>query len=170
MCPPLSTRSVMEESARITRGNVRNVKELDAGAFDALVIPGGFGVAKNLCTFALSPTDFTVHPEIERSVHAFHFQGKPVGLCCIAPVIAAKLLPGCTVTVGGATESKEWPHAGAAGAIEAMGATHVETADGGLCVDEDNLLVTAPAFMANTTFASVYDGVGRLCGAVVARA
>lgn len=170
LCPPLSARYVMEESARICRGNVRNLKELAADEFDAVVIPGGFGVAKNLCTFALAGPDFAVHPEIERAIHAFHSQGKPIGLCCIAPVLAAKLLPGCTVTVGGATESKLWPNAAVASAVEAMGASHVETPDGGLCVDEENLLMTTPAFMANTTFASAYDGVGRVCDAVVARA
>ncbi len=50
--PESATRNVLVESARIARGEIRNLKDMRASEVDALIFPGGFGAAKNLCTFA----------------------------------------------------------------------------------------------------------------------
>ena len=86
------TRNVLVEAARIARGKVRSLAGFDAGTLDALVLPGGFGAAKNLCDFAFRGADCEVHPEVARVVRAVHAAGKPVGAVCIAPVILARLL------------------------------------------------------------------------------
>ena len=99
-------------------GEITALASLDVAAFDALVIPGGFGAAKNLCNHATvaqgDKAKLVVEPAVERAVAAFAAQGKPIGLCCIAPVIAAALIPGVRVTVGRA-EGEQWPYGGTVG-------------------------------------------------------
>lgn len=68
--------------------------------FILLCLAGGFGAAKNLCTWAVQGKDCTVNDEVKATLQAFHDEGKPIGLCCIAPVLAAKVFSGCEVTVG----------------------------------------------------------------------
>ena len=83
----------MIESARISRGAVEKLSELKATSdIDAVVFPGGFGAAKNLSDFAFKGTDMTVDPEVERVLKEFNKSGKPIALCCIAPILAAKVL------------------------------------------------------------------------------
>merc|ERR1712154_93521 len=116
------------ESARIMRGNIEPLDKCDAGDFDALIIPGGFGAAKNLSDFAVNGADLTVDPTLESLMTAFHESGKPIGVCCITPTIAAKVFrsKGVKLTVGSDDESDEkYPFAGAAGAIKGLGAKHV---------------------------------------------
>ena len=85
-------RNVLIESARIARGNIEMLSRLSAANFDCLVVPGGFGAAKNLSTFATEGTECRVNPEVSRIVKEFHRANKPIALCCISSVIAAKLL------------------------------------------------------------------------------
>ncbi len=133
------SRNCMAEAARITRGEVSCLSALHPGEFDALVMPGGFGVAKNLCDFAFSGAGMNVEPLIEKAITGFHKVGKPIGLCCIAPILGAKVIPGATLTLGEASEASH--------AAESMGATHVETPVDEIVVDEGNRLVTTPAYM-----------------------
>ena len=86
-------RNVLIESARISRGAVEKLSDLKATSdIDAVVFPGGFGAAKNLSDFAFKGTDMTVDPEVERVLKEFNKSGKPIALCCIAPILAAKVL------------------------------------------------------------------------------
>lgn len=143
-------RNVLAESARIARGNIQPLSALNAADYDGLIVPGGFGAAKNLSNFAVNGDAMTVHPEVDSILKAFHEAKKPLGLCCIAPVLAAKAIPGCTVTVGSDEEGPRWPYAGTAGAIEAMGSNHAVRDVSETCIDEENNLVTTPAFMCET--------------------
>ncbi|MGZ3456856.1 MAG: isoprenoid biosynthesis glyoxalase ElbB, partial [Polyangiales bacterium] len=83
------SRNVLVESARIARGKIRDVATLRADEIDALVLPGGFGAAKNLCNFAVAGADAKVHPGVARLIRDVHAQKKPLGFVCIAPAIAA---------------------------------------------------------------------------------
>uniref|UniRef100_A0A7S4J5Q7 DJ-1/PfpI domain-containing protein n=2 Tax=Odontella aurita TaxID=265563 RepID=A0A7S4J5Q7_9STRA len=141
-------RNVLVESARIARGDVTSLDECRADDFDAIVVPGGFGAAKNLCDYAVKGADMTVDPLVEKTIQDFSAKNKVIGLSCIAPVIAARVLPGVKLTVGGEEEgSEQWPYAGTAGACVAMGATHEAKDYDGVCVDEEMKVVTAPAYM-----------------------
>lgn len=161
--PHESTRNCLQETARITRGtNTFALSELLAkiGEFDALIVPGGFGAAKNLCDFGpVGGPEFTVDPDVQKVIEGFHAAGKPIGLSCIAPVIAARVLgaskKGLKLSVGGETEGERWPYAGASGAIKALGCDHVELdivegEKGTCCVDAANKVATAPAYMCGT--------------------
>lgn len=156
---PDQMRSVLAESARIARGRIKPLAELRASAADAVFFPGGFGAAKNLCDFASKGADCRVNPEVERVVREFHHAKKPIAMCCIAPVIAARVLgaavkDGCRLTVGGKSD--------ASAAVEKMGARHVAAPVEGAVVDEANLLVTSPAYMCDAAPHEVYEGIGAM--------
>eukprot|EP01147_Barroeca_monosierra_P005807 gene5807-9027_t len=151
-------RNVLLESARIARGDIKPLKELLVTDFDALIIPGGFGAAKNLCDFAIKGPDFQVDPEVKTILTDFQEKKKPIGLCCIAPVIAAKLFQ-CKVTVGSDKEGDDWPYAGTAQAIQSMGAQHEVHGLDSVCVDDCARIVTSAAFMCNAPFHKIHDNV-----------
>ncbi|CAL8305578.1 unnamed protein product [Arctogadus glacialis] len=158
--PAEGKRNVLQESARIARGDVTDLAKLDVKDFDALIIPGGFGVAKNLSDWAVKGKDYTVQPQVEKVIKAFRQAGKPLAMCCISPVLAAKALPGCEITVGQDKECEKWPYAQTAGVMKDMGCTHVNKNVGEAHVDVKNKLVTTSAFMCNAAFHEVFDGIG----------
>ncbi|KAG8513714.1 Periodic tryptophan protein 2, partial [Galemys pyrenaicus] len=158
--PSEETRNVLTESARIARGKITNLAELSAAHHDAAIFPGGFGAAKNLSTFAVDGKDCTVNGDVARVLKEFHGAGKPIGLCCIAPVLAAKVLRGVEVTVGHEQEEGgRWPYAGTTEAIKALGAKHCAK---DAHVDQKNKVVTTPAFMCETALHHVHDGIGAM--------
>ena len=169
--PMEQERNVLVESARIARGKIAPLADLKAADFDAVIFPGGFGAAKNLSDFAVKGPELTLIPDVERVLGEFHGAAKPIGLCCIAPVLAAKAFgsAGVEVTMGGeAEEGGKWPYAGASGAAKALGATHVakDTADVAH-VDAKNKVVTAPAYMCETALHEIFDGIGKMVGEVL---
>jgi len=147
------TRNVLVEAARIARGEVTDLAGFDPAPLDALVLPGGFGAAKNLCDFAFRGADCSVDPEVSRVVRAVHAAGRPVGAMCIAPVVLAKLLgsEAPKVTIG--TDE------GTAKAIEAMGATHLACPVKETVVDEKRRVVTTPAYMLAGNIAEAATGI-----------
>lgn len=155
-------RDVFEESARIVRGNIQGINQISAGSLDALIFPGGYGVAKNLCTFAEQGTDMTIHKDVEQKILEVHAAGKPMGFICIAPVLAAKLIPGVRVTIGNDRETAK--------AIGAMGAVHVDCAVEDIVVDEANKVVTTPAYMLGPWTAAVHKGIDACVKQVLAMA
>lgn len=164
------TRNVMVESARIARGAVKPLTELNSGAADAVFFPGGFGAAKNLSDFAVKGGDMTVNSEVERVIKDFHGAKKPIGLCCIAPVLAAKVLgsSGVTLTLGKPDDgSGKWPYGGAIEAAKGMGANAVEKSVSEVAVDEANKVVTTPAFMYEGKFHEIHDGVAKAITALL---
>ena len=151
-------RRVLDESARIARGKVMDLTGLHAEDLDALLFPGGFGAAKNLCTFAEEGAECRVNDQVERIVTDMHRAGKPIGMACIAPVIAARVLgklgkkPKVTIGTDAAT----------AAAIVAMKAQHQNTGPADICVDESNRLVTTPCYMNNVGPWIVYQGAEKM--------
>lgn len=157
------SRNVLVESARIARGKITDLAQLSAANHDAAIFPGGFGAAKNLSTFAMDGKDCKVNKEVERVLKEFHGARKPIGLCCIAPVLAAKLIKGVEVTVGHEQEEGgKWPYAGTAEAIKALGAKHCIKGVTEAHVDQKNKVVTTPAFMCETALHHIHDGIGAM--------
>ncbi|MCF6240716.1 MAG: isoprenoid biosynthesis glyoxalase ElbB [Bacteroidales bacterium] len=143
-------RNVLIESARIARGKIRPLSEYNADEFDALMYPGGFGVAKNLSNFAFEGANCTVNSEVEKSVLDTVKAGKPIGALCISPAIMAKILEGAEVTIGN--------DQGTADAIEKMGSVHKTTTHGEVVVDEGFKLVTTPCYMLDATILDIAEG------------
>jgi len=163
-------RNTLVESARIARGKVEALSGLDVAAFDVLIIPGGFGAAKNLCNHATvaqgDAAKMVVNPDVEKAVRAFHEAKKPIGMCCIAPVIAAHVLK-CKVTVGQA-EGDKWPYAGTVGAIGNYGGSHEAKAWNEACIDEANRVVTSPGYMYDGAPHEIHESVGAMVKATIA--
>jgi len=154
--PMAETRNVLNESSRIARGNIKNMKDVKAGDLDALVFPGGFGAAKNLCNFAVKGPDCTAHPEVERLIKEMHAAKKPIGFICIAPVLAARVLGTFNpqLTIGN--------DRGTAEAIEKMGGKHIDSTVDNAVVDMKNKVVTTPAYMLGPTISNVAMGIEKL--------
>lgn len=156
-------RNVLVESARIARGNIKPVTAARVEDFDALVVPGGFGAAKNLCDFAVKGGQLTVQPDFLAFAHAMHAAGKPVGLICIAPTMAAAICgAGVKATIGN--------DAGTAAAVNTTGAVHCDCTVRETCVDRERKLVTTPAYMLAQSIADAYEGIGQLVDEVLALA
>jgi len=152
-------RNVLEESARIARGKIAPLSELKAPDFDAVIFPGGFGAAKNLCTYAFDGPAMKVNPDVERVVKEFHGAKKPIGALCIAPVIVAKVVKGCLVTLG-----KEGDDAKN---VEAMGARHQATGHEEVCADEANLVFSGACYMLDASIGQIQRGAENVVRAML---
>jgi enhancing lycopene biosynthesis protein 2 len=143
-------RNVLVESARIARGNIKTLSEFKAADCDALIFPGGFGCAKNLCTWAFEGDACTVNPDVEKAIKGMYDAGKPVGAMCIAPVILAKMFKGTTLTTGQDPAS--------AGFMEKMGNKAVMTNHGEVIIDLERKLFTTPCYMLDATIGEIAMG------------
>jgi enhancing lycopene biosynthesis protein 2 len=169
------TRNVLVESARIARGgqNISSLDKLQVSQFQAIILPGGFGAAKNLSTFAFDGEQMTVDENLTKILKDFLRSGKPIGMCCISPVIAAKLIPGVKLTLGkmkNLTENEAknvFPYSGAVLSARQMGADTQECDVNEICVDNHKQIVTTPAFMKNAPFHEVFDGIGLMIEKVI---
>lgn len=149
-------RNVLVESARIARGNIRDIKEVRASELDAVILPGGFGAARNLCDFASKGAAATVNPEVARLLREMASSRKPIGAICIAPVVIAAVLghelaPAVTIGNDSATAAE----------IEKTGAVHRNCPVTGTVVDRDKMIVTTPAYMLADRISQVYEGIGK---------
>ncbi len=155
------TRNVLVESARIARGDIKALSEFNASEFDALLLPGGFGAAKNLSSFAVDGESLVVNTDIYSSLCSMHRLGKPIGALCISPVILAKVFDGAKVTVGMACDASE--------VINTIGADHVVTTHGDVVVDENLNLITSPCYMLDASISQIYDGAQGVIKEILAR-
>nr|XP_061826691.1 glutamine amidotransferase-like class 1 domain-containing protein 3, mitochondrial [Nerophis lumbriciformis] len=165
--PSQEKRNVLVESARLARGDIQDLSKLSVKDHDAIIFPGGFGAAKNLCTWAVKGKDCSVNAEVKAVLEAFRGEGKPIGLCCISPVLAAKVFPGCEVTVGLENHDKYPNTTETAAAINQLGCKHVSAAVGQSHVDQKNKLVTTCAFMCDAPIHEVFDGIGSMVQGVL---
>lgn len=134
-------RNILTESARIARGKIQRLAELNVNDFDALIMPGGFGVAKNLCTFAFEGSAGRVDELVKEKIVGFSDQKKPIGAICISPALVALCLgdKGVKLTIGNDKET--------ASEIEKLGAKHVDCPVDNCIVDYDHKVVSTPAYM-----------------------
>jgi enhancing lycopene biosynthesis protein 2 len=152
-------RNVLVESARIARGNIKDLKTFKAEDYDGLIIPGGLGAAKNLSTFAFEGPDCKVNEDVVRAVKKTTALKKPIGALCIAPAIIAKILGDVTVTIGQDPETEA--------AIVQMGASHQQTTHGEIIIDRQHKIVTTPCYMLDARVDQIGDGADNLVTAVL---
>lgn len=155
------SRNVLVEAARIARGNINALDEANANDFDALLVPGGFGAAKNLSDFAVKGSDMNVQATFLSFAQAMHRAGKPIGLLCIAPAMSAAIIgKGVECTIGNDKQ--------VAAAIEAMGGKHIVCPVDKAHVDKPNKLVTTPAYMLAGRISEVAVGIEQCVKEVLA--
>jgi enhancing lycopene biosynthesis protein 2 len=152
-------RNVLTEAARIARGKIRPLSEFNARMFDALIFPGGFGAAKNLCTYAFDGAECNVLPDVEKAVKDMVSLQKPIGAMCISPVIISKILGNVEVTVG---DDQETIHD-----IIQMGSKHKITTHGEVVKDDRRLIYTTPCYMLNADILQIELGTNKLIEAII---
>ena len=159
--PTQEKRNVLVESARIARGNIRDIKEVKADQIDALVFPGGYGAVKNLSSFAKDGAECSVQEEVGRLLKEMYEAGKPIGALCIAPAVLAKALgeKSPELTIGNDAETAK--------TLESMGAKHVPCAVGDIVVDKERRIITTPAYMLAKRVSEVALGAEKLVKAVL---
>lgn len=154
-------RNVLVEAARLTRGHIKPLTQARIEDFDALIVPGGLGAAKNLSNFASAGANMTVNTEFLAFAQAMHRAKKPIGLICIAPVMAAAICGKQVKTTIGHDKNT-------AAAINATGAIHCDCGVRETCVDSDAKLVTTPAYMLAHNIAEAAIGINKLVDEVLA--
>ncbi len=152
-------RNVLIESARIARGKIASLATFVPESADALVIPGGFGAAKNLSSYAFDGPKCTVNSDVARAIKAMHAAGKPIGALCIAPVILAKVLGNVILTIG--------QDPATADNLAAMGARHQPAMQGEIAIDRENRIVSTPCYMLNSRIDQIADGADNLIRAML---
>ena len=154
------SRNVLVESARIARGEVKDIREANVEDFDALIVPGGFGAAKNLSDFAVKGAECTVQPDVLALAEAFAEASKPVGLMCISPAMAAKIYgPGVICTIGNDADT--------ATVVNKMGATHQECEVSEIVEDTARKLVSTPAYMLAQSISEAASGINKMVDRVL---
>jgi enhancing lycopene biosynthesis protein 2 len=155
-------RNVLREAARIARGKIRDIKEVKGSDLDAIILPGGFGAAKNLCNCAEKGADAVVHPEVARLLKEMASAGKPIGAICIAPALVAVTLgkefaPKLTIGNDAATAAE----------INRTGSLHVECPVTEFVVDREHKIVSTPAYMLAERISETADGIEKLVKEVI---
>jgi len=158
--PMAETRNVLIEAARIARGAVQPLSQADSSTLDALIVPGGFGAAKNLSTFASEGAECHVDPDLKRLALALHAAGKPLGFICIAPAMLPRIFDfPLRLTIGTDIDTAE--------IVEDMGGEHFPCPVDDIVVDEDNKIVTTPAYMLAQSIAEAATGIDKLVDRVL---
>lgn len=157
------TRSVLIESARIARGNVKDLATVQATEIDALMLPGGFGAAKNLCDFAVAGQDCSVNPEVARLIKAMYAAKKPIAAVCIAPAVLSKVLGDDNISHQLTIGTDE----GTAEALDSMGSKHISCPVEEFIVDTENKLVTSPAYMLAGSISEAAEGIEKTVQALI---
>ncbi|BFM08439.1 isoprenoid biosynthesis glyoxalase ElbB [Halioxenophilus aromaticivorans] len=148
------TRNVLQESARIVRGNCQPLSELNAQDFDGLLVPGGFGVAKNLSDLAFKSGDVTINDQFLNACNAFKEAAKPAGYMCIAPALLGKIYGDVNCTIGNDPDT--------AGVIESHGGSHTNAAVDEIVVDQAHKVVSTPCYMLAENISQAKSGIDKL--------
>jgi enhancing lycopene biosynthesis protein 2 len=143
-------RNVLIESARIARGKIKSMTQFKADLYDAIILPGGFGVAKNICTWAFEGDQCHINPDVEKAVKSMHNAGKPIGAMCITPIILGKLFPGTNVTTGNDSDSAHF--------IKMMGSVYTKTTHGEVIIDKARKIFTTPCYMLDANIVQIAVG------------
>jgi enhancing lycopene biosynthesis protein 2 len=155
---PGEKRNVLVEAARIARGNIRDIKEVKADELDALIFPGGYGAAKNLCDFAVKGENCHVQPDVVRLLREMVKAQKPIGVVCIAPALMAKVAQESGIkiklTIGN--------DPGTARTLQKMGIEHVNAPVTDIVVDEPHKIVSTPAYMLARRISEAAVGIEKL--------
>ncbi len=152
-------RNVLVESARIARGNIKSLDKLNTNNFDAVIFPGGFGVAKNLCTYAIDGDDCKVNSCIEDVIKKFHAKEKPIGALCISPVLIAKVLKNLKLTVGADESTIK--------TIENLDNTHIQAKITEVVVDRRHKIVSSPCYMLDADITQIAESADKVMKSII---
>ncbi len=154
------TRHMLIESARIARGDVKKLETLNVNEFDALIIPGGNGVAYNLFDLALQGKNYKVNPTVKQICLSFTKEQKPIGFICISPAMIPGIYgPGVELTIGNDVDTSEL--------LTSLGAKHFDCNVDQIHIDTKHKIVTTPAYMLAQNILEAYTGIKKLVENVI---
>ena len=156
-------RNMMVESARIARGDVKEISEITPAIIDGLIIPGGFGSAKNFSDWAFNGPDGTILPEVKLLLVNFVNAGKPIAALCVSPILVAKALEGSAIipnlTLGNTTGNSAYEINGFHAGIHKTGSKTEERSVTEILIDKENKIITAPCYMMDASILEVRDNI-----------
>ncbi|MBD1582407.1 isoprenoid biosynthesis glyoxalase ElbB [Pseudoalteromonas sp. S16_S37] len=154
------TRNVLEESARIARGDIKDLAQLNANDFDSLVLPGGFGVAKNLSNFAFDGAQSNIYEPLKKFCQMFAQQRKPIAYLCIAPALIGHIHPtGTLATIGNDEQTAK--------AVNQLGAKHVACTVDDIIIDNEQKVISTPAYMLAESISDASKGIYKAMQALI---
>jgi enhancing lycopene biosynthesis protein 2 len=152
-------RNVLIEAARIARGDIKALNDLEVTDFDALIVPGGFGAAKNLCDFAMAGTNAVINDDVLTACKGFAKTKKPVGYMCISPALIPFVYDNATLTIGNDADTAQ--------ALNSLGANHTQCAVDQIAIDTKHKIVTTPAYMLAKSITEADVGIEKLVKNVI---
>ena len=152
-------RNVLVESARIARGNIKSIDEFEIRNYDAIIFPGGFGVAKNLSNYAFNPNSIIILPSVEKIIKEAISVQKPIGAMCIAPILVAKLISNSQITIGNDQSTIEH--------INNWGSKHIVSVAEEVVVDKSHKIFTTPCYMLSSSIAQIAKSAENLVNAML---
>jgi enhancing lycopene biosynthesis protein 2 len=165
------TRNVLIESARIARGDIKDIKVISSDNIDALIIPGGFGAAKNLTKWAFQGPDGDILPDVKRIINEMVQSGKPVCGLCVGPTVIAKALEGsgikASLTVGSTEAPSPYEIDAISAGMEKAGATAVMKDVTEISIDEENKIISAPCYMMEATISQIRHNIKMAVGKTI---
>lgn len=165
------TRNVLVESARIARGNIKDIIDIQASELDGLVMPGGFGTAKNITKWAFEGPNGPILESVKNLIVELVAQGKPIAGLCMSPTTIAKALEGTAypahLTVGTPNEASPYEIAAISAGMESIGQVAAMASVREIVVDEKLKIVTAPCYMMEANIVEVRDNIKQAVDALI---
>lgn len=156
-------RNVLVESARIARGEIEALTLSHVDKIDALVLPGGFGTAKNFTKWAFSGPDGEIDPLVRDFLRSVIKQAKPIAALCMSPTTVAKALQDTgvksTLSVGSNEAASPYDIDAISGGMEVAGArVEMKTVEE-VSVDVENKIVCAPCYMMEADILQIRSNI-----------
>ena len=157
------SRNMMVEAARIARGNMIAIQEVVPADLDALVIPGGFGSAKNFTTWAFDGPNASIRPDVKLLLVNLVNIGKPIVALCVSPIVLAKAFEGSAIhasmTIGSKHAASPYEIAGFEAGLQQTGAETADCSLGSVHIDQENKLITAPCYMMEARISEIHANI-----------
>lgn len=163
-------RNMLEEAARIARGQIQDINTIVPADIDALVIPGGFGSAKNFSSWAFDGPKGTLRPDVKLLLVNMYNVGKPIVALCVSPVLIALAFEGMQVatqlTIGSTVCPSPYQIADFQQGLQANGVSTVECSIDEICIDHTNRIITAPCYMLEASLPQLQANIAKALAAL----
>jgi len=157
------TRNILVESARIARGNIIDIKDLKVSDVDGLVMPGGFGTAKNLTKWAFDGPEGEIDKDVKRVITEFVSAKKPIVGLCMSPTTIAKALEdkeySVNLTVGTTKEKSPYEIEAISEGMNSLGHKAEMKSISEISFDEKSNIITAPCYMMEASIVDVRNNI-----------
>ena len=164
------TRNMLEEAARIARGQIREISTVVPADLDALVIPGGFGSAKSFSSWAFEGPNGQIRPDVKLLLVNMYNVGKPIVALCVSPVLLAlafeDMAIGQQLTIGSTSAPSPYNISDFQEGLQAKGAQTPDCSIQEICIDVPNRIITAPCYMLEASLPALQQNIRQAMAAL----